>query len=618
MCGIFGLLAHTSADLPSRTRLEDTARLLGHRGPDGAGIHADPGVGLVHTRLSLVDLNERSNQPFWDRTGRYCLVYNGEVYNHPDLRARLERGGVAFRTTSDTEVLLEALLYIGVEGTLPELEGMFAFALYDREERTLVLARDRFGIKPLFVYDGPSSFVFASEVAAMRPWIDFEPDPLTVSAYLQGSNGPMSGRSFYDGVTIVPPGVVVRVRLGGRATFQQSLTMGDLVDPEMTARFAEQSRESLVDHVEQLLLESVESQLEADVPVGAFCSGGVDSSLIMAMAARSHGDLRVFHADISGPLSERSAAEQLSRHLGLDLEVVSVEDRHFVDQIPEAITHFGAPFANPTLIPILMVSRLVRENGIKAVLTGEASDECFLGYHWLVPNVPAAIRGLPRKLRRKLFGTRSGGPAADDAGLLLDLAAQFENSMGPAEFAGQSDVPDRARSIGGLVGDSELSYILRRLLYRNDTMGMASSVECRFPFLDTRMVRASASLPYDCKIRFTPKVFDRQHPFYIDKWIVRQIAARYLPADLSGRPKGMFPTNAFERMEIDDRFFDDSFVADWYSLARPRLRRFLDGASPRLRLRLLLLEAWHHMCLSDLPASELSERLARNVEVRAA
>lgn len=620
MCGIFGVLEHGSTEPPSRGRLEETARLLRHRGPDGTGLHAEPGVGLVHTRLSLVDLDERSNQPFWDRTGRYCLVYNGELYDWGALRARLEREGVTFHTTGDTEVLLEALLHFGVETILPELEGMFAFALYDREDGSLVLARDRFGIKPLFVHDGGSSFVFASEVRAMAPWITLAPDPLTVSAYLQGFNGPMSGRSFYRDVTIVPPGAVVRIRRGGRADSRQCLTMHELVDPDMAEGFAGRRRVELVDHVEELLLSSVESQLCADVPVGAFCSGGVDSSLIMSLAARSHGDLRVFHADITGPLSERHAAQRLSEHLKLDLNVVPVRDQDFIDLIPDAVAHFGAPFVNPTMIPILMVSRLVGENGIKAVLTGEASDECFLGYEWLAPDIRAAVRGLPKRMLRKLFRGRSaaGAGSSRDTGLVRGLNSAFEISMGPGEFPGQPDESYHARGMRGLATDSELSYILRTLLFRNDTMGMAAGIESRFPFLDSRLVKAATNLPYDTKIRFSPTVFDHKHPFYLDKWIVRQVAARYLPSELSHRPKGMFPTNAFQRMDIGDGFFEGSFVADWYGLARPRLRRLLDDASPSLRLRLMLLEAWAHVCVRDLPREELSARLSRDVSVRAA
>ena len=620
MCGIFGILQHDAGSAPSDERLRDTARRLQHRGPDGHGIYAQSGVGLVHTRLSLVDLSERSSQPFWDASRRFCLVYNGELYDYADLRAELERLGVVLRTTSDTEVLLEALIHFGVEATLPRLEGMFAFALYDTHEKSLVLARDRFGIKPLYVHDGDDAFLFGSTVGAMKPWLALRPDALTVSSYLHGFNGPMSGRSFYDGVSIVPPGAIVRVRPGSRARFSQCLTMNDLVDADMTEDFARRPRNELVDLVEQLLLKGVESQLCADVPVGAFCSGGVDSSLLMAMAARFHDDLRVFHADIVGPLSERSAAQRLSERLKLDLKVVRVEDHHFFEAIPDVVEHFGAPFVNPTTVPVLMVSRLVQEHGIKAVLTGEASDECYLGYEWLVPDVRASLRRLPRRILRKLgfSPAASAGLTSRDGELVTNLSSQFEIAMGPAEFPDAPELSYQAPSTHGLATDSNLSYILRTLLHRNDTMGMAASIESRFPFLDSRLVRASANLPYDCKVRFSPFVFDRKHPFFRDKWIVRQVADRYLPRDLSQRPKGMFPTNAFQRFRIAEGLFENSFVADWFGLARPRLRYLLGNASPSLKLRLMLLEAWAHVCVRELPRTELAARLARHVSVGAA
>jgi len=616
MCGIFGVLQHVATDAPPRAQLQETAQRLRHRGPDGHGMHAETGVGLVHTRLSLVDLDERSAQPFWDASRRHCLLYNGELYDYDGLRAELEQHGASFRTTSDTEVLLEALIRFGVEATLPRLEGMFAFALFDARDKTLTLARDRFGIKPLFVHDSDECFVFASSVSAMRPWLALRPDALTVSGYLQGFNGPMSGRSFYEGVEILPPGALVRVTRGGRARFTQCLTMNDLPDRDMAEAFARRPRGALVDHVEQLLLHSVESQLCADVPVGAFCSGGVDSSLLMAMAARSHTDLRVFHADITGPLSERSAATRLAEHLKLELKVVSVRDQDFVDAIPDVVEHFGAPFANPTTVPVLMVSRLVQENGIKAVLTGEASDECFLGYEWLVPDVRAALRRLPQRVLGKLgLGRADSQPGSRDSALVMDLSSRFENAMGPSEFADAPEVRYQAPGTQGLATDSNLSYILRTLLYRNDTMGMAASIESRFPFLDSRVVRAATNLPLDCKVRFAPTHFDRNRPLYRDKWIVREIAARYLPPELSRRPKGMFPTNAFERLRIADALFANSFVEQWYGLAAPRLRRLLAEASPSLKLRLLLLEAWAHVCIRGLPKAELSARLTRHVTV---
>ena len=618
MCGIFGVLQHRATARPPEAPLRETLRRLRHRGPDGCGLHADVGVALAHTRLSLVDLDERSNQPMWDSTGRYCLVYNGELYGYQDLRAELAGRGVRFRTTSDTEVLLEALVHLGVEKALDRVDGMFAFGLWDARDRSLVVARDRFGIKPLFIHVDPTSFLFASSVDAMRPWIELRPDPLTVSAFLHGFNGPTAGRSFYEGVRIVPPGGLVRVDLGGRARFSQCLTLNELVDPEAAAELARRPRAQLVDEVEALLLESVESQLAADAPVGAFCSGGVDSSLIVAMAARMHGDLRIFHADIEGPLSERSAAEDLASHLGLELGVVPVTDRDFVEGIPDAVEHFCAPFVNATLIPVHRVSRLVSEHQVKAVLTGEASDECYLGYPWLAPNIPDAARRALRRLVPGFLGT-SNGEASNggiDPGLVEGLVNGFEADPGPEGFrAGETSSRYHATSAPGLTSNGELSYILRTLLYRNDTMGMASGIECRFPFLDRRLVTMSAHLPVDCKIRFSPIGWDPEHPFYRDKWIIRQIAARYLPTRLSHRKKGMFPTNAFQRMRIAEGFFEDSFTAELYGVSRARMGDVLAQATGHLRLRLMLLESWGHRCIRECPREALDARLAAHVEV---
>lgn len=622
MCGIFGVMQHRAEGPPSQGSLRDTARRMHHRGPDACGLHAEDGVGLVHTRLSLVDLNERSNQPFWDPTRRYCLLYNGELYEYADLRAQLERLGAVFHTTSDTEVLLAALIRLGVDATVRQLEGMFAFALYDTQEKALVMARDRFGIKPLFVHDSDSAFVFASTVNAMRPWLALEPDPLTVTSYLQGFNGPLSGRSFYGQVTIVPPGGVVRVTRGGRARFEQLLTMQDLVDPAMIAELAQRSPAQLVDEVEHRLLKSVESQLCADVPVGAFCSGGVDSSLLMAMAARFHSDLRVFHADVEGPLSERTAAEQLSRHLKLEMKAVAVRDSHFVECMPDVVEHFGYPYAvNAQSVAIRLVSQLVHDAGIKAVLTGEGSDECFLGYSWLLPNVRARLGRVRGRITRSLAGRRpeDRGMTSVDLALLKGLPNQFEGEIGPVGYGdvsgSVSEQPGLSRS---LATDGNLSYILRMLLHRNDAMGMAASVEARFPFLDSRLVSLAVNLPARAKIRFSPGVLDPEHLFFRDKWVVRQVANRYLPRALSQRHKGAFPMTASLRLQIGDGMFEDSFVTEWFGLSRPALRYLLSNASRALRFRLLHLEAWGHVCVRERPKAALAARLGKHVHVGAA
>ena len=620
MCGIFGILQHRATTPPAPGTLQDTARRLRHRGPDATGLYSDVGVGLVHTRLSLVDLNERSNQPFWDDTGRYALVYNGELYDWGGLKAQLEGLGVRFHTTSDTEVLLAALIRLGVEPTLAQLEGMFAFLFYDKQEQTLVAARDRFGIKPLYLHSDPDACILASTVAAMAPWIPLRANPLMVSSYLQGFNGPTAGQSFYEGVEFVPPGSVIRIKRGGTPQLGRYFQLRDLVDPALSESLAARTERDVVDQVEALLLHAVTSQLVADAPVGAFCSGGVDSSLVMAMAARSHRDLQVFHADIEGPLSERSAAEGLARHLKLDLRTVPVQDHHFVDTLPTVVEHFEYPMlVHPTCVPLLLVSQLVQQNRVKAVLSGEGSDELFLGYRWLVPNIGAALRRLPGRILgrvRSLIGmARPRDPATRDAGIVQGLANHFEIEMGPEMYGSTDDLQAGPGPSGSFAMGGELSYILRTLLHRNDTMGMASSIEARFPILDTRLVRVAVNLPERYKVRFSPAVLDREHPLYRDKWIIRHIADRYVPPALSQRKKRPLPTNAFERLRIADTFFEDSFVRHWFGLNQARLRHLLGSASHSLRVRLFGLDIWGRRCLEGETIAELGGRLAQHVKV---
>ena len=203
MCGIFGIVYRDGMTVPDEALLGETGRILGHRGPDSAGLFKSAGVGLVHTRLSLLDLSSRSDQPFWDDQRRYALVYNGEIYNFQSLRSELEALGVVFRTTSDTEVLLHGVIRHGLDAFLPRLEGMFAFGLWDSEQRTLALVRDRFGIKPLSVYEDDRVLVFASEIKALKPWIPLRPDPQAAAAYLSGFGGPTRARSFFRDVVMM-------------------------------------------------------------------------------------------------------------------------------------------------------------------------------------------------------------------------------------------------------------------------------------------------------------------------------------------------------------------------------------------------------------------------------
>ena len=258
---------------------------------------------------------------------------------------------------------------------------MFAFALYDRRERVLTLARDRFGIKPLYVYDQRDSFVFASEIAAMRPWIRFDPDLLSIAAYLENPlQGPANSFSFFKGIKSAAPGSVITVRQGRQTQTSRVFSLGEFWDAGEGERLKRLKTNQVVDEVEQALLESVNKQLLADAPVGAFCSGGVDSSLVVAMASKFHKNLAIFHADVIGSTSEYEAAAALAKHVKLELKTIKVSDDDSIEMMPDVMAHYGYPFTrHPESIPFLMVSRLAQNNGVKAVLTGEGSDECYMG-----------------------------------------------------------------------------------------------------------------------------------------------------------------------------------------------------------------------------------------------
>jgi len=648
MCGIFAIIPKLKNYPLHEERLQETARLMHHRGPDHTGIYKDDHIAMVHTRLSLLDLKPRSNQPFWDRQRRFGLMYNGEIYNFMELRKSLEATGVDFRTTSDTEVLLECILHHGLERTLTMIEGMFAFGIYDRKEKTITIARDRFGIKPLFFSDGTDSFIFASEIMAMRPWIELTPDLFSISSFLMGFAGPTKSHTFFKGIQILPPGGIVKVKAGADPEYSHFFALDQLWDLDYVHRLKSYKPEQVVDMVEERLWESVQKQLIADAPVGALCSGGLDSSLIMAMAARSHNHLAIFHADVKGPLSEYSAARLLTEHLKLDMKTVTVHDTDFIDLIPEVIQHYGHPFyITPHSVPFLMVSKLVRENGVKAVLSGEGADECFLGYNFLVPsfkrwrrNALRAIGKLANPVLKRLglkqrdispparfvmgFSPFSSiasvsfcprRPALPD--LIMGLHNRFEVALET------KDIGDRIqKSRNGhhhenyLKSFDLLNYNLRMLLHRNDSMGMTASIESRFPFLDSDLVKMAVSLPYPYRIRFSPSFSGGQISHYTDKWILRKVAERYLPKELSQRRKRPFSVDAYERMTISPALFEKSFIAELFGLSTRETRYLFENATQDLKLKMMHLETWLHVCLNNLPNEQMADKLHRHITIK--
>ncbi|WP_286816697.1 asparagine synthase (glutamine-hydrolyzing) [Marinobacter sp. UBA3607] len=622
MCGIYGILCNGSV-VPSKQALITGAKLISHRGPDHTGFFLDKGIGLAHTRLSIIDVNNRSNQPFSDKTGRYIIVYNGEIYNYLELKENLISHGVEFQTDSDTEVLLYFMIIFG-EKHLEKLSGMFAFCFYDMKTKTAILARDRHGIKPLYYSNSPEELMFSSEQMPVVETRLSNPDLATCSAYLFGFGGTHFQDTFFDNIKILPPGHYIKHKNGLCHQIIRYFSITSYWENEYNQELIITPKSELIDKYDELLNQSIKSHMISDVPVGALCSGGVDSSLIISIASRYTSDLRLFHSDVVGRQSERQAAEELSKSLTLDLEVVEVTDEDFIKFIPDVTRHYSQPFSyHPNCIPFIRVTDLVKKNNIKVILTGEAADECFLGYSHIptedyiqaLHKFFELISRLSRKstiLSKVFFNTKKIDPSSG-----INLLTRYENIQEILEIRSELD---KISSYSISERDKKtfyyLTYHLRTLLHRNDMLGMASGIEARFPFLDPACVRFACNLPYHHKIKPSLQAAkESKHPFLMSKWILREVAKRYIPKHLSYRPKRGFPTDAFERMRINPELFKDSFISEIFGLDNAKVRILSENSSRSFLTRLMLLEAWGQLFFLKESNDNIRNKLLKNLSV---
>lgn len=613
MCGLFGAFVQKYDERLMRDRANISLSLLSHRGPDSNAVFMSEGVVLGHTRLSFLDLSEHASQPFSDSTGRYKLVYNGEIYNFVQLRDELIEHGYKFRTKSDTEVLLYGLIAHG-EAFLTRLEGMFAFLFVDLHLRQVMAARDRFGIKPLFYLQAESGCYFASEIKALQAWNKIIPDDLAVAGYLSGHYMQTSGRTFAKGVNYFPAGSYCKYQIGSELSFEPFYEIPEFFDRDYADHLARQGVPSLIDTCDELLSSSVRKHMISDVPVGALCSGGVDSSLILAMAARETTNLRIFHANVVGPHSETDAARCLAKHLKLELEISECHDSDFIELMPDVIWHQEFPFVyHPNSIPFLKVARLVKSNNVKAVLTGEGADESLLGY----ANLPLDrfITGYYRVLdsvrslvhRAPWVGAlvwRNPGRRNAMQSLLTGFDSDLPAHWGPLIAQKGFSIPDAKETL------ALLSYHLRTLLTRNDRLGMAASIEARFPFLDHGFIRFCVNLPRAMKIHPSLNAYrEVRHPFFSTKWILREVANRYLPVELSQRRKRGFPTSAFDRVRFGSNYFKGGWVQQYLQISDNQLRSLTSTLSGNETLRLVMLDIWGRIFVDGQHVDEIRSPL---------
>jgi asparagine synthase (glutamine-hydrolysing) len=542
VCGLVGILRRDGEDADA-TRIDRMLAPMLHRGPDGRGCWAENEVALGHLRLSILDLSDHAHQPIATAGGEGVLAYNGEVYNFRALRRELEREGVVFASSGDSEVVLQALVRWGPQRAIPRFNGMFAFAYFDRRRHELWLARDRLGIKPLYTAECAGELIFGSEPQALlaHPGMTCRPDRLAIASFLL--RGRQEARpTFFEGIEAIEPGSWWCIRRSGVERHRYYHVL-DALDVE---RLLAGDPDQAVPRFESLIDESVRLHLASDAPLAAICSGGVDSSLIAACASRHLKDLRCYVADDTSGRGEGKFAQRVTDHLGVHLTRVPVDRETHLRLWPEATLFEGHPLYNRSSVALLLLGRACQADGVKVLLNGEGADELFGGYGmqrkahrawgWPARLVLALdpVRSRRRRSFRRLRSRRFllsrldglgdvGIAVVDGDGELRRLA--LEEKLAPVRSAA-----DRAFLVRCL---DDLYFTLDPLLRRHDRMAMAASIEMRVPFLENAIIDFGIHLPLRAKFRRGQS-----------KWVVKQAAEKLLPAEIVHARKRAFPMPA--------------------------------------------------------------------------
>jgi asparagine synthase (glutamine-hydrolysing) len=594
MCGFVGIAGTTPAPFPDRVLMG--GELLAHRGPDDAGSwrSEDRRVVLAHRRLSILDLSPAGHQPMQDTTGSFTIVFNGEIYNFAELRRELEGAGHGFRSHTDTEVILAAYREWGTD-CVTRFNGMFAFALFDTERQRLFLARDRAGEKPLFLHHSPGALRFGSELKALLAdrSLPRRVDPAALDCYLALGYVP-GERCILEGFTKLPPAHALTFHVGsGELRVWRYWQIPASPGNGAGAAGSFTDDDALLDELEALLEDAVRRQLVADVPVGVLLSGGVDSSLVTAMAVRADPRVRTFTIGFPGPgaVDETEHARLIARHFGTQHTELAAEPAT-ADLLPELARQFDEPMADSSMVPTFLVSRLVRGHCTVA-LGGDGGDELFGGYPhysrllWLKAGpgrLPAALRGTIAAGAERLVPVGFKGRnylqalGADLERGLPPIMSHFDPTTRRALMAGHAPWPTVAEGVFRSVvpADEDLlqratrtdfgNYLAEDLLVKVDRASMLTSLEVRAPMLDQRVIEfAFGRVPARLKAtarekkillkrlttRVLPNGFDRERKQGFSIPMARWLEAgpfRELFHTVLRDPRCMFERGAVERL----------------------------------------------------------------------
>ena len=650
MCGIAGAIDLAAKRSVPTGMLQRMADAIIHRGPDDDGYLDEPGVGLANRRLSIVGLFD-GKQPISNEDGSVVVVFNGEFFDYPALKIQLEGKGHQFRTHCDTEVIPH-LWEDHQEGMFEYLKGQFAFALWDRRRHCVILGRDRFGICPLFYStvkcDGGDWLLFGSEIKAILAsgWIKAAPDLRGIDQVFNFFAVPGPATCF-AGVTAVQPGQYLRIQLpdGGQPARMEKKYYWQIDFPDRGHEDYAARPEALVDEFEKVMLGAVDRRLRADVPVVSYLSGGIDSSLVVAMAAKIRGTtIPTFTIQIMDPkLDERSQAAVVSKHIGSTPVIVQVGDAEVMQSYPELIRAAEAPVIDTSCTALLRLAHAVHEQGYKVALTGEGSDEWLGGYAWfkihrllgmldVVPGLELSFAGCAAAscgfLRRAGRGNVISSPYRNRTATLGGHTAfqDLYGIMSMSRFRYYS--PQTLEALSDYRPYLELEPNFERmkrwhplnraflwagrihlaghlLSLKGDRVAMNSSVETRYPFLDEEVFNFLARIPPRWKL----------HGFR-DKYILRLLGERYLPREVAWRPKGMFraPLDSFfdhqvppyvEQLLSDESlrktgYFNVEAVQFWRDKVRKRELGRLQKSQIELGLvGVVTTQLWHQLYIDD-------------------
>src|ERR1041384_135422 len=637
MCGITGFWSTRALGEHPPELLNRMGTTLSHRGPDDSGVffESGSGLGLSFRRLSIIDLSAEGHQPMASSSGRYIIIFNGEVYNFEEIRAEL--GTQTWRGHSDTEGMLAAIERWGLETAVKHFVGMFAFALWDRHEHRLHLVRDRLGIKPLYYGYINGSFVFASELKAIRAFPGFQSiiDRDTLAAYMPCAYVPVPYSIYRDTHQLLPGHILTLDSAEGPPSLASYWSAAGAAEEGLKSRI-EGSEEEVLEQLHQKLLEAVRLRMIADVPLGAFLSGGIDSSMVVAlMQAQSARPVKTFTIGFREDVyNEAAHARKVAEHLGTEHTELCVTPQDASDVIPLLPSMYDEPFADSSQIPTHLVSKLARQH-VTVALSGDGGDELFCGYSrytfinslWkvlkripgpaakgmakLIHSIsPATINGslgrlrLPAKLKNspghKFHRLADHLVVQDAAEVCLRTLSMWQDTAAIVPGSHEHDVIAQAlRRFSSMPTVPELAmltdltnYLPDDILAKVDRASMAVSLEARVPVLDHRVVEFAWRLPLKFKLRRGKT-----------KWALRQILYRYVPAELVERPKMGFtmPVDLWLRGQLrewaEDLLSPDSLGRHGYLAVKPvrdKWEEHVSGARnwQHLLWPVLMFQAW--------------------------